>query len=607
MKKISAIILALSCVFISCTKDMEKPVLNLKGESEVRISNLGGEAKISFETNQPSWTFDLGGAEWLTAEKSGNILLLAAGENLKSKERSTTVTILAPEAGDGQLSIKVNVIQARTSPFISLEAQKPLAFSSENQTLTIPVRTTFDTWEIEVSEQDWLTAEISGNSVIVSVEKNSSEFSRTAKLTVYAPNKRYFEQKDELEISQNEVENNYSLEDLSAGGKSNCYLISHKGQYCFDATVRGNGLGCEGLDAPKSLSPAGAKLVWQTKVGMITSVSYKDGKIYFDAGGYPGNALIAATNSAGTIIWSWHIWRPETPVQELECVSGDKVMNLNLGAITENYESIDCLGLHYQWGRKDPFPGSPIMSDGTTYTKSVPVYDMDGNQVTIGSTSMQNTTDNSLSFSISHPTTCISNNAQKSVSGDWLLPKESNAAYWGNPHGYEHDGPNYNNRGTKTFYDPCPAGWRVPPISTMLHVSSTGGMIWASGDSEGVMDWATLGAEAEFQGVDINKDGLLNLLDFTNGWWLYLDKEKDVYSFFPAATRWDANYAMFMGSMVGLWGSYWTNSPDNSDSYYGEAWVFGIMDYNKSKYEVEFSPISAGPRANGFNVRCIKE
>lgn len=50
-------------------------------------------------------------------------------------------------------------------------------------------------------------------------------------------------------------------DNLSKDGTSNCYLITKKGDYSFDATVRGNGAATEGLDAPEKLSPASAALV----------------------------------------------------------------------------------------------------------------------------------------------------------------------------------------------------------------------------------------------------------------------------------------------------------------------------------------------------------
>lgn len=87
--------------------------------------------------------------------------------------------------------------------------------------------------------------------------------------------------------------------------RANCYMITSGGGYYFDATVKGNGQA--GIhptfkDQSATLSPAGAKLVWEEVSGLITGVSYENGKIYFACSGKDGNAVIAATDEAGNVI-----------------------------------------------------------------------------------------------------------------------------------------------------------------------------------------------------------------------------------------------------------------------------------------------------------------
>lgn len=99
-----------------------------------------------------------------------------------------------------------------------------------------------------------------------------------------------------------------------------------------------------------------------------------------------GNALIAAYNSQGDIIWSWHIWVTENEpanvsnalvystyawnengIQNHVRVPGYAIMPCNLGALryapdNASRETIfDTYGMLYQWGRKDPFP--PMKKD----------------------------------------------------------------------------------------------------------------------------------------------------------------------------------------------------------------------------------------------------
>ena len=70
-----------------------------------------------------------------------------------------------------------------------------------------------------------------------------------------------------------------------------------------------------------------------------------------------GNAVIAVRNSAGKILWSWHIWLTDQPA---ECVlpnGAGTIMDRNLGATDKAADRIESYGLLYQWGRKDPFMG----------------------------------------------------------------------------------------------------------------------------------------------------------------------------------------------------------------------------------------------------------
>jgi len=115
-----------------------------------------------------------------------------------------------------------------------------------------------------------------------------------------------------------------------------------------------------------------------------------------------GNALIAARNSSGNIIWSWHIWVTKNEPDNLanavvyttyswdssgihggknaQRIPGYSIMPCNLGALAfrapdqSDYSvsrggkfddaQIKTFGMLYQWGRKDPFPPM-IYSTGT--------------------------------------------------------------------------------------------------------------------------------------------------------------------------------------------------------------------------------------------------
>lgn len=412
--------------------------------------------------------------------------------------------------------------------------------------------------------------------------------------------------------NNNENEPGVNTVNLSASGTANCYVIDAAGEYAFDASVRGNGASSQGLETPQPLSPSSAKLLWQDSKSMISSVSLSGTRVVFTAGSKPGNAVIAVENASGEIIWSWHIWHPEKPVSGLTTSKGYTLMNMNLGAISSEI-GLSAYGLLYQWGRKDPFPGSPIASGGTIQTKSAPVYDLDGNETQILASSMFESYSNNLAYAIAHPNTCLSCSPTKT--GDWLLSDESSPALWGNPEGGLNVDGKYINNGGKSIYDPCPAGWRVPPADLYSNFTGSGQYAWVELDSEGNpqkdengnMEISYTFGQDSYPVCDINADGILSMEDYNNGWVFRLGD--DTSSYFPASTRYDATYALLMGSMVGLWGNYWTNAPSvqsNGTSDSAIAMGFAVKDmYGKTN--ISISPNASGPKANAFAVRCIKE
>ena len=209
--------------------------------------------------------------------------------------------------------------------------------------------------------------------------------------------------------------------DLSAAGTANCYLVQGTGDYKFRSVI-GN------TDATVG-NVKSVEVLWESfgtdempNVGdLIASADYKDGYIRFSTPETfrDGNAVIAAKNSKGTILWSWHIWCAEEGWKEQVYYNdAGTMMDRNLGATSATPGDVGALGLLYQWGRKDPFLGRSSISEnveavstGTWSTASDGYYaDMELN-----------------------PTTFYMN--------------MFGGTSWGN---------------IKTFGDPCPAGWRVP-------------------------------------------------------------------------------------------------------------------------------------------------
>lgn len=379
-----------------------------------------------------------------------------------------------------------------------------------------------------------------------------------------------------------------NLADLSRNGTANCYVLEGEGSdFFFDATVCGNGKAVSGVVSADLSKADHAVLIWQSGE-MIKSLGLEEGKVRFSVNPSAlGNALLGIVDKEGEILWSWHIWRP---AEKAVAVGDLGFMNLNLGAIrADAHAALDLpstYGLMYQWGRKDPFPGSPVVT-GDTNTQPCVVYDAQGNPVAIGHdyTSVAQ----SIAYSIAHPTTCISYYGNGGKSMDWLSAAASNDGLWGNGKG-------------KTCFDPCPPGWMVPGADAFVTFSTSG------------TNYTT--DMNHFNVADINGDGEITFEDYAGGWYFKLsevspeersaDSSTDAaaYSFFPAAARYDAQYAMLMGSMTGYWGNYWTSGVDVS----GMAIALGFSSKNMSlREDWTVTPKSSGSRAYAFSVRCVAE
>ncbi|MCQ2146925.1 MAG: hypothetical protein MJZ16_05345 [Bacteroidales bacterium] len=596
-------ILFLLMVFLAVACGEPDPMIYVEGPSEYEVSYEASDIKISVVSNHSAWGFG-SDAEWLIPSKeSEEILLIKVKENESYDDRKGKVTVFTGTGSDDVLATVLVSQKAKPTPTLEVSPSETVKVLAEGGQVEIDVSTNQDSWGYK-SEADWLTMQKSGSKLIVDVLQNTVESPRSAVVNIYAPDSDSYTILKSVAIEQDAAV--IPAQDLSQSATSNSYIITAAGKYSFTAKVKGNGKGGASLSDPSSLDPSGVKLVWQTAVGMIKSVSLdENGNICFEAGDIPGNAVIAAVDESDNIIWSWHVWFPETAVASIKTKNGHEVMNLNLGALSSSHtDGAKTLGLLYQWGRKDPFPGAGITNGGNTSTTHIDIFDIDGNPVKISNSSWFNSKDNTLEYSISHPAVCMSNYSQYSSYRGWLTSVEDNEAFWGNPEGYKRVDGEYVNAGTKTYYDPCPAGWRVPDINVFKDVTSTGGLIWAKGDTYGDLTWGDLFGSAEFTAYDYNGDGKVNFYDWFDGWYLVLGPNQ--YSFFPAATRYDGQYAMLMGSMVGYWANYWYNAPSDGTNGLASAMVFGTKEYSGAD-SVTASGVSNGSRADAYSVRCVKE
>ena len=224
---------------------------------------------------------------------------------------------------------------------------------------------------------------------------------------------------------------------LSSNGTANSYIVRPiYGEYYFDASVKGN--------SEESVGQiASVELLWETrntanniKAGsVVTSAELKGTDVHFQLPPdvKPGNAVIAVKDALGTILWSWHIWVVDfDPVETQQTYkSGAIMMDRNLGATSAVPGSFGSYGLYYQWGRKDPFviPG---------YMTTVPA----------GAISYQyvDWSNNTIEHAVKNPTVVYDDASWNGVVDLW--------------------------NSSKTKYDPCPVGWRIPENSALQGINA---------------------------------------------------------------------------------------------------------------------------------------
>ena len=242
------------------------------------------------------------------------------------------------------------------------------------------------------------------------------------------------------------------IPDLSKEGSANCYIIPATtdagAQYKFKA-VKGNSAESVG-------TVASAEVFWETwntadepTVGsVVAAAEYADGYVTITMPAetiHAGNAVVAVKDADGNILWSWHIWVPATEVAADPAgaaMLGGTILDRNLGALIapvagEEALTVEALGLYYQWGRKDPFPGPQDFVDYPSKAKLAGAqFTKDANQRTV-------------EYGIAHP----NEYSYGAGSCDWLA--EPIADLW-------------DKEGSKTIYDPCPVGYKVPAYDAEL-------------------------------------------------------------------------------------------------------------------------------------------
>ncbi len=349
---------------------------------------------------------------------------------------------------------------------------------------------------------------------------------------------------------------------------SNCYIVPPNRAVIFPV-LRANQDGKTRIASVNSGWTT--ELLWTDKPnplsssGTVKSVTaqFTDGTIKVETGSAEGNAVVVAKVN-GVIVWSWHIWvtsyDPNITSNQVS-INSKVFMNRNLGAIYNTPQNIGSMGLLYQWGRKDPFPGSSSNStaqEPTVYGPNSPVINKLPTPSTISPTN-PNGPPNNIENCIQNPSAFYykTEDTQGSNEYDWYSTTAT------------HDASLWGGNSSKSVYDPSPEGWRVPKSG--------------SGTSS---PWYGL----NYTGLSFN---------YGYNW-------SSSVGWYPAT-----GYRKYRdgGLMkIGEYGVYWSASvsPVQGNKSYVYLFYFRngnvVTDYTEAKNELEDYY-----RASGFPIRCVKE
>lgn len=321
--------------------------------------------------------------------------------------------------------------------------------------------------------------------------------------------------------------------DLSAEGTANCYLVKGNGNYKFKAVLGNSNIAVGNVKM--------VDVIWETfgtdikpnEGDLIATTGYQNGYIYFTTAENfnNGNASIAAHNSKGTILWSWHIWCSEEGwIDHIYANDAGTMMDRNLGATSATPGNVGAYGLFYQWGRKDPFIGVSSISN-KTFAASTCKWGYDDSN-------------NNIMFAESNPTIFIN--------GSWNGCIEQGGGW-------------STSEFTKSKYDPCPFGYRVP-----------------NGGDSGF--WKTAYVKMY---VDKINPGIYFTL---------ADEEKQAW--YPQGGRIDSNMQLNNHTE----GLYWDVDPEWPSSSLVE-YCFSIYEMNGAQFYFH----KQLPKRNALFIRCVKE
>ena len=311
-----------------------------------------------------------------------------------------------------------------------------------------------------------------------------------------------------------------------------------------------------------------------------------------------GNAVVAVTNTAGKVMWSWHLWfTPKSSLKTIPFTSQGSTYNFmtdNLGwkytkwtgglkrevvvKIEQQAETgekktatitlkqapgnnvREGYGNLYQWGRKDPLPGTDTFYPNTGY-KFNDGYTIVGDQVAdyTNPANKQRMEERTIGLSIRKPGIMLPKVGGGKLS--WAYRQYINL--------WSADNDSYAGtvrNGKKTIYDPSPVGFKVPDAYAFKDFSLTGA-VWS------------------------------------NGYTLKADNEKEIY--FQAGGYRDGNNGVLKS--VGGYALYWVGIATKRGNTGGPGYGLRIKMANGTLSAPINPSDDYGNRAYGFGMRSVAE
>lgn len=344
-----------------------------------------------------------------------------------------------------------------------------------------------------------------------------------------------------------------------------------------------------------------------------------------------GNAVVSLHNEniSNPAYWSWHIWVPETEINKVSYTTEDvdpvpynfvnltntrnpplttTFMDRNLGALESfpnlgDPEMLDKAkksgGLHYQWGRKDPIPsflnpgnfsytifkGIHVNENGELTYQQVnsAAYSSNyssqyHNYIVSAGVTEEDTRSSKISkilkFAAENPLTFLHQNGGGAK--DWLTDEPGyGQERWG--HGT-----------TKSPFDPCPAGWRVPDM-TFVFTSYKGSSPWFNGKKLNSQQ-----GNPHFLGSHYGGAPVLN--GNTTLGWVFADPLYNVGNYPATGIRLNGNSIEGITYQTGVW------TAAVSMRQQSDAFALRVRRETNGDHRVT-SGGSFAPQ-NGMNVRC---